>query len=230
MKDIIKKVLIVIIIILILFAIFGVIDYYRSTIGKKPIFIYNKATNSSYDVEIVGLENAVLNGKEGTTYYGIGYNISVCDNNTKNYIFHIGNKKAKPCYSVLNCNTSEKGTLVLNDDYTVSYNVNDKDDYEYTFFEDKLIKVKATLTRPVSSIKNIETFNEEIKNFYNEIPGCDGMGYKISEEAYKTIIVCVIPKMSTEDIKKYLPVRSEALLNYTKDEIINYHEKDLKCK
>lgn len=56
------------------------------------------------------------------------------------------------------------------------------------------------------------------------------MGKKISEETYETVIACTIPKMSSDDIDKYLPIRTKKLLEYTRDEIIAYHHNDLTCK
>ena len=221
---------IIIVSIVVLCTIFGTIDYFRATSGEKPIFIYHTVNNASYDVAIAGLEDITLPSKEGATYYGIGYTVSNCDSNVGKYTFQLGDKKTEPCYTSLTCIANEKGTLVLNDDSTVSYNENDKDNYYYTFFEDRLVQVMATLIRPVSSIGNIETADEEIKEFYNNVPGCAGMGKKINEEAYETVIICTIPKMSSDDIDKYLSIRTKELLEYTRDEIIAYHHNDLTCK
>ncbi len=220
--------LIIIVLIVVLCTIFGIVDYFRATNGKKPIFIYR--TVLSFDVEIARFENASLPKKEGATYYGIGYTVSICDINARKYVFQLGNKKVKPCYTSLTCTSDKKGSLVLNDDSTVSYDENDKDNYVYTFFEDKLVQVTATLIRPISSIENIETASMEIKKFYDNIPGCAGMGNKISDEAYETTIICAIPKMSGDNIDKYLPISNKELLNYTKEEIIDYHHNDLTCE
>ena len=232
-KFIIKTSLIILIIIgsiAVLCTIFGTVDYYRATSSKKPIFIYRTINVQSFNVEIAGFEDTVLPGKENTTYYGIGYTVSTCDNNTGNYIFQLGDKKTEPCYTNLTCIADKKGTLVLNDDSTVSYNENDKDNYDYTFFEDKLVQVTATLIRPISYVEDVETLSTEIKEFYDTIPGCAGMGKKINDEAYKTAITCTIPKMSSDDIDKYLPIRTKELLEYTRDEVIDYHHNDLTCK
>ncbi len=231
-KKFILKILFIVPIIIVsivaLCTIFGVVDYFRAKSGKKPIFIYH--TVSYFDVEIARFEDASLPSKEGATYYGIGYTVSTCDSNTKKYTFQLGDKKTEPCYTSLTCTADEKGTLVLNDDSTVSYNENDKDNYDYTFFEGKLVQVIATLIRPISSIENIETSSAEIKKFYDNIPGCDGMGKKISEEAYETVIACAIPKMSSDDIDNSLPIRTKELIGYTRDEIIAYHHNDLTCE
>ncbi len=222
--------LIIIVSIVALFTIFGIVDYFRVKSGKKPIFIYNTVNIPAFEVGVAGLEDIALPSKEGATYYGIGYTVSTCDSNVGKYTFQLGDKKIKPCYTSLICTADKKGTLVLNDDSTVSYNENDKDNYDYTFFEGKLIQVIATLIRPISSIENVETADAEIRKFYKNIPGCAGMGKKISEEAYGTVINCVIPKMSSDDIDKYLPIRTKELLEYTREEIIAYHHNDLICE
>jgi len=221
---------IIIVSIVVLCTTFGTIDYFRAKNGKKPIFIYHTLTVADSYVEMAGFEDATIPGKEGATYYGIGYTVSICDSNTKKYTFQLGDKKTEPCYTSLTCTADKKGTLVLNDDSTVSYNENDKDNYDYTFFEDKLIQVRATLIRPISSVQDVETSSAEIKEFYDSISGCAGMGKKISEEAYETVIACYIPKMSSDDIEKYLPIRTKELLEYTRDEIIAYHHNDLTCE
>ncbi len=223
-------VLIIIVSIVALCTIFGIVDYFRTKSGKKPIFIYHTVNVSTFDVQMAGLEDIALPSKEGATYYGMGYTVSTCDNNAGKYTFQLGYKKTEPCYTSLTCTANKKGTSVLNDDSTVSYNANDKDNYDYTFFEGKLTKVITTLIRPISSIENVETADTEIRKFYKNIPGCAGMGKKISEEAYVTIISCTIPKMSNNDIDKYLPIRTKELLEYTRDEIIAYHHNDLNCE
>lgn len=76
----------------------------------------------------------------------------------------------------------------------------------------------------------METADAEIRKFYHNIPGCGGKIEKISEEAYKTVIICTIPNMKSEDIDKHLPIKSKELLEYTKEEIIDYHHNDLKCE
>lgn len=214
---------------LLLFVMFGTIDYFRALKGRKPIFTYNTISATNFDIEMAGFEKAALNAKEDITYYGIGYIVSTCDSTTNKYSFKLGDKKSKECYTSLNC-TSDKGTLTLNDDNTVSYNENDKDNYRYTFFEDKLVQVTAYLIRPISSIPNIETASKEINEFYDSIPGCAGMGKKISDEAYETIIMCNVTKMSKEDIENNLPIRNQDLLNYTRTEMIDYHHNDLICR
>jgi hypothetical protein len=210
--------------------IFGTIDYFRATSGKKPIFIYHTVNVSAFDVSVAGFEDIVLPGKDGATYYGMGYTVSICDSNTGKYIFQLGDKKTEPCYTSLTCTADKKGTLVVNDDSTVTYDENDIDNYYYSFFEGKLDKVIVTSIRPISSIENVETSSVKIKKFYDNIPGCAGMGKKISEEAYETVIACAIPKMSSNDIEKYLPIRTKELLEYTRDEIIAYHHNDLTCE
>jgi hypothetical protein len=221
---------IIIVSIVVLCTIFGIVDCFRAKSGKKPIFIYHTVNDSYFDVEIVGFEDAALPSKEGATYYGIGYAVSICDISTGKYTFQLGDKKTESCYTSLACTADEKGTLVLNDDSTVLYDENDKDNYYYTFFEDKLIQVTATLIRPISSVENVETSSAEIKEFYDNIPGCAGMRKKINEEAYETVITCAIPKMSSNDIERYLPIRTKELLGYTRDEVIAYHHNDLKCE
>lgn len=218
MKKIIQIILIVIASIVILGIIFAVIDYFISRSGKKPIFIYHTVNVLHEDVN-----------KEGTEYYGIGYKVTICDNSTENYNFQLGYKQKEYCYTSLTCNANEKGTLVLIDESTLAYDPNDKDNYEYSFFNGKLYNVKAVLIRPASSIENEELFPEEVTKF-SDVPGCNGTGRKLSESAFETVLTCNISKMSSEDIDNYLPLRTPLLLEYTRDEIIDYHHNDLICE
>src|SRR5574344_2467472 len=158
--------------ILLVCIILGTIDFFRTKNGKKPLFIYSKNVESALDIGVAGFEEVVLSNKDGATYYGAGYTISICDTDTKKYAFKLGYSKAKPCNISLSCNSSKKGSLVLNEDSTVSYNKSDYDSYYYSCYEGKLDKVIATLIRPLSSIENLDTSSAEIEKFYENVPGC----------------------------------------------------------
>lgn len=110
-KKFILKILFIVSIIIVsivaLCTIFGVVDYFRATSGKKPIFIYNTVNASTFDVSVAGLEDIVLPSKEGATYYGIGYTVSICDSNTGKYTFQLGHKKTEPCYTSLTCTANK---------------------------------------------------------------------------------------------------------------------------
>jgi hypothetical protein len=67
--------------IIILVTIFGIVDYNRALDGKKPIFIYHTSKVKNLEANI-----------ESVDYYGIGYRVSICDNETKNYTFQLGDK------------------------------------------------------------------------------------------------------------------------------------------
>lgn len=221
---------IVIILIIVLCLVFGIIDYFRTKIGKKPLFIYHTENIPAMDIGTAGFNDILLSNKESSTYYGIGYTISICDLDTKKYTFELGYKKVKPCNTDLTCSSNKYGSLVLNDDSTIAYDENDKDNYYYSFFEGKLDKVIVTLIRPISSIENLDTASADIKKFYENIPGCAGGGKKLNDKAYETLIACTISKMSSDDIDNYLPIRTKELIGYTRDEIIAYHHNDLTCE
>lgn len=211
----------------VLISIFGLIDYFRAESGKKPIFSFHTINVTFFDVDVRN-ESVPKPYKEGTTYYGIGYNVSICDNETKEYLFNLGYKEKRTCHDTLAC-IQEKGNLVLNEDGTTSYDDNDKDSYEYSFFDGKLYLVTATLKRPIPKEEPLIT-NEEVAGFYNSIPGCVGYVSSQTQTSYEIIVSCNMNRMSDEDIDNYLLVRSKDLIGYTKEEIINYYHNDLDCK
>lgn len=118
-KKFILIILILLALILILCILFGAIDYIRSLNGKKPIFINHTVNSLSIDIPKEGFEDAALSKKEGAIYYGIGYNVSICDIDTGNYIFKLGNKSNKSCFTSLTCNKTD--------------DLNIKQQYEYSF-------------------------------------------------------------------------------------------------
>lgn len=226
-KKIIVFIGIVLISLITLILLFAVTDYFRAKDGKKPIFIFHTINVTFFDVDVRN-ETSPAPYKEGATYYGIGYNVSICDKESKNYSFNLGYKQKKNCYDILIC-TQEKGSLVLNEDGTASYDENDKDTYEYYFFDGKLYFVTADLKRPTPEEEPLLT-NEEVVGFYNSVPGCVGYVSEVTEESYNLVASCNMNKMSEEDINNYLPVRSKDLIGYNKEEIIEYHHNDLDCK
>ena len=44
----------------ILFTVFGTIDYFRATMGKRPMFIYRTINIESFDVAVGFSENVIL--------------------------------------------------------------------------------------------------------------------------------------------------------------------------
>lgn len=176
-------IIISLVIIGVIFYIIGTVDYVRATNGKKPIFIYHKVTVSHSDVN-----------KEGTEYYGIGYKISICDNEKENYIFQLGYKQKENCYTTLSCSHDPRGTLTLIDESTVAYIKNDKRSYDFSFFEDRLYLMKSTTLIPTSIIKNEENFAKEFLE-YSDVTGVEASVKKINGTTYEVIQICNIPKM-----------------------------------
>lgn len=176
-------VIILLVILVAIFYIIGTVDYIRATNGKKPIFIYRTVNVSHLDVY-----------KEGTEYYGIGYKISICNNETSNYIFQLGYKQKEFCYTSLKCSHDPWGALTLLDDNTGEYVTNDKRTYEYSFFDERLYLIKSTTLIPIDRIKKEEVWVKEFLD-YSDVIGVDTTVKKINEDTYEIIQVCNIPKM-----------------------------------
>jgi transcriptional regulator with XRE-family HTH domain len=160
--------------------ILGTVDYIRATNGKKPIFVYHTVNALHKDVI-----------KQGTEYYGIGYKITTCDDNTGNYIFQLGHKKKDVCYTSLTCTEDE---LVWIDESTVAYAKNDKHSYDFSFFEDKLYLINSTSLIPTSSIENEETWATEMLEYFDVI-GINTSIKKINETTYERKQTCNIPQI-----------------------------------
>ena len=229
MKDTIKKkkkIFILVMSSIILFSIFlvtifGLVDYLRTTNGKKPIFIYRIVKNISYDVEIAELgetvdnddkinsglgndvsvfKDTIMKAKSGYTYYGLGYNVSICDIETKNYKFNLGNNKPKSCYSTLSC--------------TKELSNSDEEIQKYSFFDGKLYLIEKILKNK----KETKDQEEFIK--LNSIKGCAITSLKEEDNQYITTQICNIFNMSNEDIKNlYLKDKKE--LVKTKEEVLD---------
>lgn len=121
MNDIVKRkrrnflliILIIIATVVILVTAFGLIDYFRTKNGKRPIFIYNTVNVTSFDVQMAGFEDVASPSREGVEYYGIGYKVSMCDNKTKNYIFTLGHDYREMCITSLTCSEKKRKILKL---------------------------------------------------------------------------------------------------------------------
>jgi hypothetical protein len=238
-KKFIKRISLIILIPLILCTVFGIVDYFRAINGKKPIFIYRTVNVSNFDSEVgivgnfilpskedvknVGLgsdaivfEDIVLPSKEGATYYGIGYSVSICDNETGNYIFQLGDKQKESCYSTLTC--------------TKTFAENDKQLFVYSFFDGKVYRVDTTITIPTDQIANEETYKKELMEI-NDIKGCGVTFQKQNDTTYVTTQMCNISNMSNSDVEKVYSV-SKKSMEQTRTEIIDKysHEKDMICK
>lgn len=238
-KKFIIKMLLIILVPLILCTVFGIVDYFRAINGKKPIFIYHTTNVSGFDVEVavseditlpskeiftnIGIgqngyafEDVTLPSKEGTTYYGIGYNVSICDNETKNYVFQLGGKQKELCYSTLTC------TKTLAED--------DKQSFNYSFFDGKVYRIDTTITIPANQIANEETYKKELMEI-NDVKGCGVTFYKQNDTTYATIQMCNISNMSNSDVEKVYSV-SKKSMEQTRAEVINSYsqDKDMICE
>jgi hypothetical protein len=238
-KRFIKKLALIILIPLTLCAVFGIVDYFRIIIGKKPIFIYRTENVSSFDFEVgatgyiplssekdsnnVGIgqnaivfEDVVSPSKEGATYYGIGYNVSTCDNETGNYTFQLGGKQKEPCFSTLTC--------------TKTLAENNKQSIEYFFFDGKVYRMHTTITMPAEEIVNEEVYKKELIEI-NDIEGCGVTLSKPNDKTYVTKQMCNISNMSNNDVKKVY-LASKKSMAKTRTEIIDKysHDEDMICE
>ena len=193
--------------IVILGTIFGIVDYFRSVSGKKPIFIYRVVNVSNIDIN-----------KNGVEYYGIGYKVSICDSETKDYTFQLGHKKKTSCFTSLNCSETYGAK-------------NDKHSYEFSFFHDKLYQIKATYLVPTRMIENEKTFAKEYLNF-NDVISVSSSVKKINKNTYELKQTCDLSKMSNSDIEKVCLIdyfdKSE-IVELTKKRIRDNYHKDA-CK
>lgn len=224
MNDVVKKktkkiiliILIVIASIVILGTIFGIVDYFRARSGKKPIFIYHTVNVTSFDVMVEGFEDTASSNIKSAEYYGIGYKITTCDIETKNYTFHLGHKQKNRCLTTLTC--------------TKTLAENDRQSIDYTFYDGKLVRIFTTLTIPVDQIKDKETYKNEFMKI-NDINSCGGIFKKLNETTYLTSQGCNISKMSNSDVEKIYST-SKKSLEQTRNEIIDSYsnDKDMVCE
>lgn len=238
-KKFIIKLTLIILIALILCAVFGIVDYFRAINGKKPIFIYRTVNVSNFDSEVgivgnfilpskedvknVGLgsdviefEDIVLPSKEGSTYYGIGYSVSSCDNETGNYVFKLGHKQKESCFTSLIC--------------TKTFTENDKQSYDYIFFDDKLYRIDTTITIPADQIVDEEVYKKELMEI-NDVKGCGVTFQKQNDTTYVITQMCNISNMSNSDVEKVYSA-SKKSMEQTKTEVIDSYsqDKDMICK
>jgi len=198
--------------------IIGTVDYIRATNGKKPIFTYRTVNVPHLDAL-----------KEETEYYGIGYKITLCDNQKENYIFQLGHKQKEFCYTSLVCD--EGDTLVLIDESTVVRVKNDKTIYDFSFYNDRLYLVKSTRLLPTSSIENEETWATEMLEYF-DVVGVNTSIKKIDETTYEVKQTCNIPKMLKAGSKNVCSIDSfleTDMYNITRAEIDNHYHVDT-CK
>lgn len=199
--------------------IIGTVDYIRSMNGKKPLFIYHTVNVFNSDVY-----------KEVTEYYGIGYKISLCDNQKNNYIFQLGQKQKKVCYTNLTCTEDERGTLTMIDENTVAYVENDKHSYEFSFYDDILYLIKSTFLIPTSYIEDEETWATEKLKYY-DVDGINISIKKINQTTYEMKQSCNIPiilKNGNVNICS-IDYHDTNIFGLTKDDIVSYYHKDA-CK
>ncbi|MDD2490436.1 MAG: hypothetical protein PHY26_04220 [Bacilli bacterium] len=214
-----KFVLIIIASIVILGVIFGTIDYIRAMNGKKPIFIYRTVNSTSIDVvKAIEFDDTALSNKEGAIYYGIGYNVSICDNETGNYIFQLGHKQKEPCFTSLTCTETD--------------DLNIKRSFVYSFFDGNLYRINKTYLIP---IENTDETEEEYDNWvmkFNDVYGCGATFQKKSETTYEVVEICNIVNMSDGDIHEVYQTNHTSLeqTETTRNEIIDYYDKWMVCE
>lgn len=226
MNDIVKKkkrkfiiiILIVMASIVILVTMFGVIDYFRAKSGKKPIFIYHRSIVTSIDVLVAGSEDTALPNKTSAVYYGIGYNVSICDNESGNYKFQLGYKKNEPCVTSLTCTEKEADNF--------------KTTHTFDFFDGKLYLLTTSLLRPVDKSDDEDTLTKGIAEI-DDIYGVGATINKINETTYEILLTCNIFNMDADDIEKGCMISyfdPKEISNLTKDKIIDYYYKTMTCQ
>lgn len=199
--------------------IFGTVDYIRAMNGKKPIFTYHTVSAIDPNVNI-----------KGTEYYGIGYKISLCNNEKSNYIFQLGHKQKKLCYTDLTCVEDERGTLTLTDDNKVVYIANDKHTYNFTFFDNMLYLINRIDLTPTNMIENEETFATEMLEYYN-VPGVSTEIKKINETTYEMKQSCNLTEILMAGSKNVclMDYFGEDIFGLRKIDILDKYRKDA-CK
>ncbi len=226
MNDIIKKkrkkflliILITIASIVILVTIFGLIDYFRAKSGKKPIFIYHTSNITYYDVQVAGTEDMTSLNKTGAVYYGLGYNVLICDNDSKNYEFKLDGKENKQCITSLTCTEKESENFETT--------------HTFDFFDGKLYRLTTSLLRPVDKSADEETLNKGIAEV-NDIDGVEATISKKNENTYEILQICNIFNMEDKDIEKGCSIsyfEPKEIPNLTRKKIIDYYNKAMKCE
>lgn len=193
----------------IIFYIIGTVDYIRAMNGKKPIFVYRTVNVFNSDVN-----------KEGMEYYGIGYKISLCDKKKDNYIFQLGHKQKRLCYSSLTCVEDERGTLTLTDEGKVEYTANDKTTYDFSFYDNQLYLIKSTSLIPIWRIENEETWATEMLAYFDVI-GIDTTINKLNETTYEMVQTCNLPKILK------VGFRNKCSIDYYGDDIFGLTKTDI---
>lgn len=226
MNDIVKKkkrkflliILIIIATVVVLVTAFGLIDYFRTKNGKRPIFIYNTVNVTNFDVQMAGFEDVASPSREGTEYYGIGYKVSICDNKTDEYVFSFGHKQIEQCTTSLNCTEKEEDNFITT--------------HDFSFYDDKLFLLTSTLLRPIDRSESEEDLAKGIKEI-NDIVGAAATYKKINESTYQITISCNLLNIASEDIEKGCLIsyfESSKIPSLTKTEITNYYDKTMTCK
>ena len=201
--------------ILIILYILGTIDYIRSINNKEPIFIYHRVNTSNSDVDKLGKE-----------YYGIGYKITICDNNNKKYIFQLGHKQKLLCYAGLTCSETNR-TMKDGKVYTIK---NDKRTYNFSFFNDRLYLIDKVYLIPTSSIQNENTWSKEMLEYY-DTPGIHTTITKINDTTYEMKQTCNITEILRAGLKNKCTIDyyGEDIFGLTKNDIQSNYYKDA-CK
>ncbi len=205
-KNFISIISIVFCSLILLIIIFGVIDYFRTKNGGKPIFIY-RTVNTINDVGI---------SKETSEYYGFGYKVLICDNNTNKYIFQIGYEESNSCFTELTCKSVEEENFV--------------DTHKFSFFDGKLYRLETSLLRPIED-GNEENFVENGLKL-NDINGIKTEIAKIDDNTYMMNEICEFGKIADDDLNNcminYYNIND--LLDESKEDIIDFFANAMKCK
>ena len=226
MNDIVKKkkrkfifiILIVMASIVILGTIFGIVDYFRAKSGKKPIFIYHTANITNYDVQMAGFEDTASPNKTSAVYYGVGYNVSICDTESGDYNFKLGHEKNEQCITSLTCTEKEADNF--------------KTTHTFEFFDGKLYRLTTSLLRPVDKSDDEDTLNKGIAEL-NDIEGVGAAIYKVNETTYEIVQTCNIFNMAAADIEKGCLISyfdSKEIPNLTKEDILDNYSKAMTCQ
>lgn len=221
-NKIIIIVAIVMVLLIALLYLFGLIDFIRTKNGKKPIFVYSIVNVANIDVGITGFEDTILPHKESVFYYGVGYSVTLCDNETNNYTFKLGHKKSE-CYTDVTCTKT--------DDLKVKRN------YEYSFFDNKLYKINKIYQVPIdkayyTSEEKFKKENNEFITKINDIKGCAASYKKINEEEFEVREICNLYNIPEKEIlevyKTYLDSIEQPSI--TKEELLNYYKRRMICE